>query len=135
MLQMARGEDRTVSVLAEAWEGGKRGTPAANQEALLAGRLSAAMSKKVAQIQAKANVLNSSAYAQALAIFQRTGSYPNVAVRGNSLGAQAVRWALSKVGSPYVWGAAGPDAFDCSGLVMWAYAHVGISLPHFTGAQ
>ena len=135
MLQLDHEQGSTVSLLAEAEAAAKRATQTANQEALLAGRLSAAMSKKVAQIQAKANVLNSSAYAQALAIFQRTGSYPNVAVRGNSLGAQAVRWALSKVGSPYVWGAAGPDAFDCSGLVMWAYAHVGISLPHFTGAQ
>jgi cell wall-associated NlpC family hydrolase len=34
------------------------------------------------------------------------------------------------VGSPYVWGAAGPEAFDCSGLVVWAYAQIGISLPH-----
>jgi cell wall-associated NlpC family hydrolase len=34
-----------------------------------------------------------------------------------------------------VYGAAGPNAFDCSGLVMWAYAQVGISLPHFSGAQ
>jgi cell wall-associated NlpC family hydrolase len=43
--------------------------------------------------------------------------------------------AESKVGDPYVWGAAGPNAFDCSGLVMWAFAQVGISLPHFSGAQ
>jgi cell wall-associated NlpC family hydrolase len=47
----------------------------------------------------------------------------------------AVAAAESRVGAPYVWGAAGPDAFDCSGLVMWAYAQVGISLPHFSGAQ
>jgi cell wall-associated NlpC family hydrolase len=43
--------------------------------------------------------------------------------------------AESRVGDPYVFGAAGPSAFDCSGLVMWAYAQVGISLPHFSGAQ
>jgi cell wall-associated NlpC family hydrolase len=47
----------------------------------------------------------------------------------------AVAAAESRVGDPYVWGAAGPSAFDCSGLVMWAYAQVGISLPHFSGAQ
>jgi cell wall-associated NlpC family hydrolase len=135
MLQLDHEQGGTVSLLTEAEAAAERATQTANQEALLAGRLSAAMSKKVAQIQAKANVLNSSAYAQALAVFQKTGSYPNVAIRGNSLGAQAVRWALTKVGDPYVWGAAGPNAFDCSGLVMWAYAHVGISLAHFTGAQ
>ena len=49
--------------------------------------------------------------------------------------AGAVQAAESRVGDPYVWGAAGPSSFDCSGLVMWAYAQVGISLPHFSGAQ
>ena len=49
--------------------------------------------------------------------------------------AGAVAAAESRVGDPYVYGAAGPGAFDCSGLVMWAYAQVGISLPHFSGAQ
>jgi cell wall-associated NlpC family hydrolase len=47
----------------------------------------------------------------------------------------AVAAALSRIGDPYVWGAAGPNTFDCSGLVMWSYAQVGISLPHFSGAQ
>jgi cell wall-associated NlpC family hydrolase len=47
----------------------------------------------------------------------------------------AISAALSKVGSPYVWGAAGPSSFDCSGLVAWAYAQVGVSLPHYSGAQ
>ncbi|MGW4720302.1 C40 family peptidase [Nocardia sp. NPDC004260] len=43
--------------------------------------------------------------------------------------------ALSKVGSPYVYGAAGPDAFDCSGLVQWSYRQAGIELPRTSGAQ
>jgi cell wall-associated NlpC family hydrolase len=43
--------------------------------------------------------------------------------------------ALSQVGTPYVWGGAAPGGFDCSGLVMWAYAQVGVSLPHSTYAQ
>lgn len=38
------------------------------------------------------------------------------------------------VGAPYVWGAAGPHAFDCSGLVVWAYRQVGINLPHSSQA-
>lgn len=46
-----------------------------------------------------------------------------------------VNAALSKLGCPYVWGAEGPDSFDCSGLVMWAYAQAGISIPHYTGDQ
>jgi peptidoglycan DL-endopeptidase CwlO len=46
-----------------------------------------------------------------------------------------VNAALSRVGLPYVFGAAGPSSFDCSGLMLWAYTKVGINLPHFTGAQ
>nr|WP_276515314.1 NlpC/P60 family protein [Actinomadura coerulea] len=42
---------------------------------------------------------------------------------------------MSKIGRPYVWGAAGPSTFDCSGLTMWAYKQVGINLPHYTGSQ
>jgi peptidoglycan DL-endopeptidase CwlO len=49
--------------------------------------------------------------------------------------AGAVAAAESRVGDTYSFGAAGPTSFDCSGLVMWAYAQVGISLPHFSGAQ
>lgn len=51
-------------------------------------------------------------------------------------GAQAaVDAALSQVGKPYQWGAAGPDSYDCSGLTLWAWAHGGVSLPHNSGAQ
>ncbi|PZR77513.1 MAG: hypothetical protein DLM65_15530, partial [Candidatus Aeolococcus gillhamiae] len=42
--------------------------------------------------------------------------------------------ALSRVGMPYVWGASGPSAFDCSGLVAWSFAQAGISMPR-TAAQ
>jgi cell wall-associated NlpC family hydrolase len=47
----------------------------------------------------------------------------------------AISAALSQVGRPYVWGAAGPDAYDCSGIVLWAYAKAGVSLPHYSGAM
>lgn len=47
----------------------------------------------------------------------------------SSVGEQAVRAAESKLGSPYVYGASGPDAFDCSGLVQWAYKQAGLNLP------
>jgi peptidoglycan DL-endopeptidase CwlO len=43
--------------------------------------------------------------------------------------------ALSQLGTAYVWGGAAPGGFDCSGLVMWAYAQVGVSLPHSSYAQ
>jgi cell wall-associated NlpC family hydrolase len=47
----------------------------------------------------------------------------------------AVKAALSKVGAPYAMGAAGPGAFDCSGLVMWALRHADIDAPHSSFAQ
>ncbi|TNY35304.1 C40 family peptidase [Thermomonospora catenispora] len=56
-------------------------------------------------------------------------------VVGTGKAAQALRYAMTKLGKPYVWGAAGPNAFDCSGLTMWAYKQVGINLPHYTGSQ
>jgi peptidoglycan DL-endopeptidase CwlO len=48
--------------------------------------------------------------------------------------AGAVSAALSQLGTPYVWGGAAPGGFDCSGLVSWAYAQIGKSVPHYTGA-
>lgn len=47
----------------------------------------------------------------------------------------AIAYALAQVGDAYVYGAAGPNAFDCSGLTMMAYAQAGVSLPHSSGAQ
>ena len=55
--------------------------------------------------------------------------------RASGAAAQAVAYAKTKLGLPYVWGAVGPRAYDCSGLVMDAYAHAGISLPHHTYEQ
>ncbi|MEO8888920.1 MAG: NlpC/P60 family protein [Jatrophihabitantaceae bacterium] len=49
--------------------------------------------------------------------------------------AQAVRFALAQVGKPYVFGAAGPDSYDCSGLTMRAWGSAGVSLPHSAADQ
>jgi cell wall-associated NlpC family hydrolase len=53
----------------------------------------------------------------------------------DSRAAAAIAYARSKLGSPYVWGATGPDAFDCSGLVQAAYRSAGVSLPRTTYSQ
>ncbi|MCX4988984.1 MULTISPECIES: NlpC/P60 family protein [unclassified Streptomyces] len=53
----------------------------------------------------------------------------------SSRAAAAVSYAYAKLGSPYVWGATGPDAFDCSGLAQAAYRSAGLSLPRTTYAQ
>ncbi|WP_408899087.1 NlpC/P60 family protein [Nocardioides sp. R1-1] len=49
--------------------------------------------------------------------------------------AAAIAYALAQVGDSYVWGATGPNAFDCSGLTMMAYAQADVSLPHSSRAQ
>ncbi|MEU5872401.1 NlpC/P60 family protein [Glycomyces sp. NPDC047369] len=46
-----------------------------------------------------------------------------------------VKFALNQLGDPYVWGSAGPNSWDCSGLIMGAYAELGIDLPHNAAAQ
>lgn len=53
----------------------------------------------------------------------------------SSVGGSALSYALSMEGVPYVYGGASPSGFDCSGIVMWAYAQIGISLPHGAASQ
>jgi hypothetical protein len=48
---------------------------------------------------------------------------------------EAISIAQSQIGKPYSYGAEGPSAFDCSGLVQWVYSHVGITLPRTAAAQ
>lgn len=59
---------------------------------------------------------------------------PPAAPASGNAGA-AVSYAMGQVGDAYVYGAAGPDAFDCSGLTMMAWAQAGVSLPHSSSAQ
>ncbi len=48
---------------------------------------------------------------------------------------KALEMAKTKLGKPYVWGADGPNAFDCSGLMKWAFEQVGKDLPRSSSAQ
>jgi cell wall-associated NlpC family hydrolase len=133
MTQLEQENGAKVDLVATAEAAAQRATAAAKLEEKRAAKLKAAMAAKVAQIQQKENFFNSKAFAQAAAIYQQTGHYPDIHPTGDSVGVQALKWALTRVGDPYVWGASGPSSFDCSGLVVWAYAQVGISLMHFTG--
>ena len=62
-----------------------------------------------------------------------TVRYADVPVSGRA--GVAVQYALDQVGDAYVYGATGPDAYDCSGLTMAAWGAAGVSLPHSSSAQ
>jgi cell wall-associated NlpC family hydrolase len=97
----------------------------AQASAVLAG-LSSAQQATLAQAQL--TQANAAAATQALGAISVSGT-------GSAAGVAAASFAKAQVGHAYVWGAAGPSAFDCSGLVMAAYQTVGISLPHSARAQ
>jgi cell wall-associated NlpC family hydrolase len=62
-------------------------------------------------------------------------SWSDNAGASSTQGDIAANWALSQLGKPYLWGGAGPDSYDCSGLTMMAWAHAGVQLLHYTGYQ
>jgi cell wall-associated NlpC family hydrolase len=108
----------------------------ASQQVTAVKALEGQMNIKKQAIEKNIDKVNSAAMKQAMAVYTQTGHYPSINIpTANTNGAQALRAAITREGDPYVWGAAGPSEFDCSGLVMWAYAQVGISLPHYTGSQ
>jgi cell wall-associated NlpC family hydrolase len=64
------------------------------------------------------------------------GGKPDGSMRPpNALVATVLAAAKTRLGDPYVWGATGPDSFDCSGLTQWAYAHGGVHLPRVAADQ
>jgi cell wall-associated NlpC family hydrolase len=97
----------------------------------------AAAAAAAEQQQAAAAVdIDRSAPAASRATRPAPAAAPAPAVSAGSGSAQAaVNTALAQVGDPYVWGAAGPDAFDCSGLMQFAYRAAGVSLPHSSSGQ
>ena len=124
-----------VSGLSEEENQALRDKQTADQQLAAVNALQTQMNAKKSAIEAKIDLVNSAAFKQAMTVFEQTGQYPDIPIpTANTVGAQALQAALTKRGDPYVWGAAGPGAFDCSGLVVWAFAQVGITLPHYTGS-
>lgn len=64
-----------------------------------------------------------------------TSSIPSPRKSPTALGPQAVDLAKAQLGKPYQWGAAGPNKFDCSGLVQYVYSNLGVALPRVSGQQ
>ena len=124
-----------VSALSNQVTQALRDKQTADQQVAQVNTLETQMNVKKKVIDGKIDQVNSAAMKQAMAVFTQTGQYPNISIpTANTVGAQALQAAISREGDPYVWGAAGPGQFDCSGLVVWAYAQEGIALPHYTGS-
>jgi cell wall-associated NlpC family hydrolase len=124
-----------VSTLSNEVSQALRAKQTADQQVAAVKALQTQMNAKKQAIDAKIDVINGAAMKQAMAVFTQTGNYPNISIpTANTVGAQALQAAMTRRGDPYIWGAAGPGEFDCSGLVVWAYAQEGIALPHYTGS-
>jgi cell wall-associated NlpC family hydrolase len=136
MTELVQSSGDKVNTLSNEVAQALRAKQTADQQVAAVQALEAQMNVKKKAIDAKIDVVNSAAMKQAMAVFEQTGQYPNISIpTANTVGAEALQQAITREGDPYVWGAAGPSQFDCSGLVMWAYAQEGIALPHFTGSQ
>jgi cell wall-associated NlpC family hydrolase len=101
--------------------GGSRGLAAAASPAVTVG-----IATPVATV-ARTTSSSSSASSSKLNFSTVTG--------GTGLGARAVALAAAQTGKPYVFAAAGPNSFDCSGLTSWVYGQLGIYLPHKADGQ
>lgn len=87
-----------------------------------------ALNKQLQQVELAAAKLSPTDKAEITSIGV-AGNWVAPGVRG-----EAMMYALTRRGDWYVWGAAGPSTFDCSGLIVWSYAQLGISLPHSAAA-
>lgn len=133
----ARARDQTRGVVDEA-----RADAMVNPQTPMAQR--EAMRRRAARLRTqRAHVLSARLharrhYADLLALRYQLSHHRGAGLRlrlPNGRAAIAVRAALSRLGRPYVWGATGPDQFDCSGLVQWSYAQAGIYLDRTTYQQ
>ena len=90
---------------------------------------------KIADYQRQYDALTAPQRQTVLASHGDTQAVPSGVVAASGAAQKAVDTALAQVGDPYVWGAGGPDAFDCSGLTQYAYSAAGVSLPHSSASQ
>jgi len=137
----------TAKADAETALGEAQQAAAAAQTSLAAGQerrdelvaaLATARNTSVEVQRARQAAIDAAREAQAQADAGKTSRPP--ASGGSSAGSAsggetAVAWARTQIGKPYLWAAAGPDSYDCSGLVQQAWRQAGVSLPHSSRMQ
>jgi peptidoglycan DL-endopeptidase CwlO len=98
------------------------------------GQDKATIDRKAADAKALLGRLQARA-AQASRSSERVATPTTTSVPASGRAGAAVQFAMAQVGKAYVYGAAGPNAYDCSGLTMMAWRQAGVSLPHSSSAQ
>ncbi|GII77528.1 hypothetical protein Sru01_25100 [Sphaerisporangium rufum] len=134
-MEMQQGQE--VSQISQAMETARRAKESARAREAEVQKLVSDLGAQRDKIRKAIGRTETSLFRQARAKVGGFGRATRVAIPipGDGKAAEATKWALTQQLKPYVWGAEGPNTFDCSGLVMWAYQKVGISLPHYTGDQ
>jgi cell wall-associated NlpC family hydrolase len=99
------------------------------------GREKAEIDHKAAEAKALLSRLKDRAAAASRSVERAAPAPVAAAPAASGRAGAAVAYALAQVGDAYVYGATGPDAFDCSGLTMMAWAQAGVALPHSSSAQ
>lgn len=100
-------------------------------EAVKAAQARAAAEQAAQAAAAQATVIGATASAPT----DSTGATVATVDPSSPFGSQVVSIAMSYIGTPYVWGGASPGGFDCSGLIMYSFAQLGVQLPHSSYAQ
>lgn len=95
------------------------------------------LKEQIGEVTAAFAALSSSEKATLAGSVFPPGYDPATVLRGLVPGSNgsALQAALTQVGKPYVWGATGPDGYDCSGLMVWAYKQIGKTVPRSSQAQ
>ena len=132
---IATQDGAQVNGLATAQRAASRASATATKRVKSVQKLVDTMGKKKDRIEGLVTKTQNKVFSRILKAGEGVNTIKPSDIPGNTLGDKALRKALAQQGKPYVWGAAGPSSFDCSGLTMWAYKQVGVSLPHYTVSQ
>ena len=98
-------------------------------------KLLATLTERQRRAYARARAIAAAKARAAAAARARAAAQQTSVPSGGSSVQQVVDFAIAQVGKPYVFGASGPDSFDCSGLTMAAWAQAGVQLPHLASGQ